>query len=171
MTSISNDAFAENASIKKVAIINDSNSFNVLCADAFSGCAIEDAYIDISSANGTCCIGGYGLQKCPALHKLSYGSNVSAIAPSAMVDTRGTLSSVSFTSSLTSIGDYAFAEVYDRFPRIKSMELSSCIKLESIGKYAFYNSILDASKHSLVFPSSLLSIEDAAFAYRNVSWT
>ena len=90
---------------------------------------------------------------------------MSAIAPSAMVNCRSILTSVSFTSSLTSIGNAAFAEFTETFPRLMDINLNECDSLLSIGDYAFYNSISTMHDGTLSVNNVLTSIGAAAFAY------
>lgn len=68
---------------------------------------------------------------------------------------------------MTSIGDYAFAEIKDPFPNIEMINFGECTHLKQIGEFAFYNSIQTTNDGSLKFPSSISSINKAAFAYRN----
>ena len=171
VVTIDDNAFYDNASITSLNLKNSTGIFNSIGEDAFTRAGVTNITVDISQANGSQQIGGYGLQHAVNLQKITYGSKVKAIAPSAMVDAEGPLSCIHFDASLTSIGNAAFAELYERFPRIEDVNLSACTQLNTIGDYAFFNAIKDQPEHKLIFPISLLSIGDAAFAYRNVSWT
>lgn len=91
---------------------------------AFADSMIREAHVNISRANGEDGVSGYGLEDTNFLRKLSYGEKVKAIAPSAMVNCRSSLTSVSFTNSLTSIGQAAFAEFTDQFPQICKLNLN-----------------------------------------------
>lgn len=70
---------------------------------------------------------------------------------------------------MTSIGEYAFADMRAFFPRIADINLQSLDSLKSIGDFAFYNSIcttstgLDGKK--LTIPASVQKIGTAAFGY------
>ena len=163
-------AFHDNASIVDVCLKNNINRFNI-DKGAFTKSGISSITVDVSSINGSTSISGYGLQDSPALQKVTYTSKVRAIAPSAFLDTAGPLTCICFSPSLTSIGSYAYAEMYERFPRLENVNFSDCTKLSVIQDYAFYNAIKDMPSSTLLLPSSLLSIGDAAFAYRDVAWT
>lgn len=163
-------AFHDNASIVDVCLKNSINRFNI-DKGAFTKSGISSITVDVSSINGSTSISGYGLQDSPALQKVTYTSKVRAIAPSAFLDTAGPLTCICFSPSLTSIGSYAYAEMYERFPRLENVNFSDCTKLSVIQDYAFYNAIKDMPSSTLLLPSSLLSIGDAAFAYRDVAWT
>lgn len=105
------------------------------------------------------------------LDTLQYGARVSAIAPSAMVNCRSLLSSLRFSSSITSIGQAAFAEFTETFPRLMDVNFNACTNLRTIGDYAFYNSISTLHDSTLSLHSNLTSIGAAAFAYDRASWT
>lgn len=71
---------------------------------AFADSLIREAHVNISGANGIAEVSGYGLEDTNFLRQLSYGEKVKAIAPSAMVNCRSSLTSVSFPAGMTSIG-------------------------------------------------------------------
>lgn len=138
---------------------------------AFSDSAIEEATINIAKANGSGQIGGYGLNNNAFLRRLTYGEKVTAIAPSAMVNCRSILTSLHLPTTLTSIGNAAFAEFSETFPRLMDVNFNNCASLRTIGDYAFYNSISTLHDSTLSLHSSLTSIGTAAFAYDRTSWT
>jgi len=139
--------------------------------DAFSDSAIEEATINIAKANGSGQIGGYGLNNNAFLRRLKYDTKVTAIAPSAMVNCRSILTSLDLPATLTSIGNAAFAEFSETFPRLMDVSLNKCASLRTIGDYAFYNSISTLHDNTLSLHSNLTSIGTAAFAYDRTSWT
>jgi hypothetical protein len=69
------------------------------------------------------------------------GNDISSIAPSAMMNTIGLLHTIEFPKTLTSIGEYAFGEFADIFPRIANVNFNELTNLKNIDKYAFYNSL------------------------------
>lgn len=72
--------------------------------NAFADSLICKAHVNIPGANGKAEVSGYGLENTNFLRQLSYGEKVKAIAPSAMVNCRSSLTSVSFPTGLKSIG-------------------------------------------------------------------
>lgn len=141
--------------------------------DAFTGSGIATILLPSSLAANTvdAGVGGYGLNKVEPLTSLSYEDGVVRIAPSAMIDCQGFLSKISLPATLQSIGDYAFAEIQDVFPRITNLNLSSATHLLSIGDYAFYNAVSSLAENKLVLPPSLTAIGEGAFAYNKYAYT
>ena len=158
---------------RNIRAINVSNNTNSLCIDAhaFADSNISRISVDVSEINDTHDISNYGMNDNIALKYIYYSDKVSRIAPSAMVNSRACLASVDFSESLTYIGDAAFAEFDDVFPRIEHVNFNACTNLQNIGNYAFYNSILSLPNQTLVFANELTSIGDAAFAYSRYAWT
>ena len=75
------------------------------------------------------------------MNHIEYGEKIKHIAPSAMMNGNGILSSISFSKNLSSIGGYAFSQFLDIFPRLKDVNFEDCDSLSSIGDFAFYNAI------------------------------
>ena len=97
---------------------------------------------------------------------MTYSAGTQQVNASAMMNCKPLLSAIKFDNDLTSIGDYAFAETDDPFPNIENIDFSNLTSLKRIGNYAFYNSIQSAPENTLKFPSSIKTINAAAFAYR-----
>ena len=168
---ISSHAFSWSASLTCISSLG--HYVSSIADDAFENCGLCKITMPSSLADNTNGSGikGYGLQTTTTLTSIVYEEGISAIAPSAIVDCHSLLADLHFASTTLSIGDYAFAETYDMFPRLTNVNLSSLVSLTSIGNYAFYNSISTLAANTLVLPSSLLSIGDAAFAYNRYAYT
>lgn len=81
------------------------------------------------------------------------------------------LSALEFGTTLTSIGDYAFAELETVFPRIDNADFKTAKSLQRIGDYAFFNSIRKLQDNEFTTPPSLTSIGNAAFGYHKEAYT
>lgn len=170
ISAIHDYAFRYNSTISSINIETKENKLSI-GSHAFADSAIQKATINLSSVNNKRQIEGYGLNDNVFLHELIYGKNVVAIAPSAMVNCRSSLTSIEFPDTLTSIGEAAFAEFTDQFPFIMSMNLNQCAALKDIGPSAFYNSISTLDNSTLSISNSITSIGEAAFSYDKRTWS
>lgn len=168
---IENNAFSDSNAISNISLRNNTG-FIQLGEHTFDRSGLQVIDIHLSSTTlGNTLISGYGLNNSTLLQHIIYGAEVSAIAPSAMIDYSSGLSSITFSNNIIQIGDAAFAKFYDRFPQLKNVTLNNMTQLSIIGDYAFYNSIVDAPDHTLKLPRNLLSVGAASFAYRQEAWT
>ena len=162
-------AFIYNGSVTEVSVKSNVVDMSI-GAQAFANSSIRKATFSIPKANGSRFISSYGLNDNLALRELYYTNDVSAIGPSAFIDTRSNLTSIHFPATLDYLGDCAFAEFMDAFPQLRNINLYDCNKLLHINDYAFYNSIRELPDSTLVFNNALTSIGTAAFAYNKRCW-
>lgn len=118
-----------------------------------------------------------GLNRAYFLKELAFSdkdlpySGTKEIAQSAFINMQAELSSLEFGATLTSIGDYAFAEFETVFPRIDNADFETARALRRIGDYAFFNSIRTLQDNKFIAPPSLSVIGDAAFGYHKEAYT
>ena len=115
MSAISANAFSYNTAL--TCIMSLGHDIKVIEDNAFAYSGIVEMHMPSSlNDNDNGGIKGYGLNTIASLSSLQYDNGVKAIAPSAMINCVGSLGNIHFPSTLTSIGEYAFAETLDVFP-------------------------------------------------------
>jgi len=153
VTSIGTYAFGNCSSITGV---NIPNSVTSLGDYAFVTCS---SLASVTIGNGVTSIGDYAFRNCISLTSLTIGTGVTSIGEGAFRESP--LSTVTFspTSSVTSIGTYAFANT-----NFVSITIPNSV--ESIGSYAFaYNTVLATA----TIGTGVTSIGEGAFEETNIT--
>ena len=174
VTSISSTAFAGKKGLKSITI---PTSLGVVDNNTFKSCT---GLCSVSIADGLTSIGNNAFKDCNTLQTIKLGEGITTIGNNAFQNTA--LTSVLIPSSVTSIGDYAFApnainnyyydnsgslrntysSYYDTYySKLEDIQFSENSQLKSIGNYAFYGCLID----SLVLPDSVNSIGNYAYAH------
>lgn len=126
ITSISEGAFKNNASIKHVVI---SNGITTIGDYAFYNCKNLES---VTMPNTVLKIGKYAYAKCPKLKKVSMSANCYEMGKGVFSDDKA-LTSITLGSKLAKVPDNAFKNCS------KLKKITIPLSVTSIGKQAFYN--------------------------------